>query len=456
MPCGWGFWAGRGVGGGGFDGFMAITPLPQATPAGVVGEACDAVDTVAGALWSGRGVGELVAGVEELQRLKAKAAALEAELLAELGVRETAKKELGWGSTADWFTHLAGTTRRQGRKLVAHAAMLVAERGATLEALREGAVSPDQASVVLDALERLPLAPHVRRHGEQVLLEEAGWLNATDLHRAGRHLASVVDPDRDERQAEKAMDREERAAHLRRHFSISEDGCGGIRVKGRGTVEDGAILRAALLPLTKPVPEVDPETGEEGRDPRDHGARMWDALVALAQHALDTDLPPDGHGARPRVVVHVDAETMAGESAGVGATDDGLEISGGAVRRMACDSDLVRVLLDAKGCVLDVGRAQRLVTPAIWTALVARDRHCAFSGCTRPPVMSHAHHIRHWADGGTTSLDNLVMLCGGHHRTVHHTPWEVRIGEDGRPEFLPPPKAGRPPPEWIRHRPRME
>jgi hypothetical protein len=435
---------------------MAITPLPHPTPAGAVQVACRELDAVAGSLWAARPVAELVAGLEELQRLKARAAALEAELLAELDVRETAKRQLGWGSTADWFTHLAGTTRRQGRKTVAHARILIAERTSTLDAMREGVVSSEQGSVIVDAVEQLPLADHVRRRGERVLLEEAGRLNATDLHRAGRHLASVVDPDRDEREAEKALDREDRAAHLGRCLTVTDDGCGGIRVRGRGSVEDGAALRAALLPLTRPVPSVDPVTCEEQPDPRDHGARMWDGLVQLAHHALDTDLPPDSHGARPRVSVVVDAETLAGEVAGVGVTDDGLEMSGTAIRRLACDSDLIRVLLDADGCVLDVGRTQRLVTPAIWTALVARDTQCAFPGCSRPPVMCHAHHIRHWADGGPTSLDNLVILCGHHHRTIHHSPWEVRVADDRRPEFLPPAKTGRPPPTWIRHRPRLE
>jgi hypothetical protein len=439
---------------------MAITPLPQPTPARVVGAACRELDGVAGSLWSARGSEELVAGVEELQRLKAKTAALEAELLAELDVRETAKRELGWGSTADWFTHLAGTTRRLGRKTVAHARILLTERSATLDALREGAVSPDQASVVVDALDRLPLAEHVRRRGEQVLLEEAGRLNATDLHRAGRHLVSVVDPDREERAAEKALDREDRAAHLGRFLTVAEDGCGGIRLRGQGSVEDGAVLRAALLPLTRPVPEVDPATCAEQPDPRDHGARMWDGLVQLAHHALDTQLPPASHGARPRVAVTIDAPTLRGDGAGVGVgvgvTDDGLELPGSATRRLACDCDLVRVLLDADRSVLDVGRSQRLVTPAIWTALVARDAHCAFPGCTRPPVMCHAHHIRHWIHGGPTSLDNLVLLCGHHHRTLHHTPWQVRLAPDRRPEFLPPPKTGRPPPTWTRHRPRTE
>ena len=114
--------------------------------------------------------------------------------------------------------------------------------------------------------------------------------------------------------------------------------------------------------------------------------------------------------------------------------------------------------LGTDGQPLDVGRAYRLVTAALWLALIVRDRHCAFPGCTRPPVMCHAHRIRHWADGGPTSLANLVMLCGAHHRVVHETAWEVRLAADGRPEFRPlPRRRDDPPPEaWIRHRPRRE
>ncbi len=435
---------------------MAITPLPSPTPAGVVGAACAELGSLHGALWSARTAEALVGGVEELQRLKASAAALEAELIAELDARETPRRELGWGSTADWYAHCAGTTRRQGKRAVEHARALTQDRSATLAALQEGSVSPDQAGVILAAVDRLPSAEHTRRRGERVLLEEAGRLNATDLHRVGRHLINVVDPEREDREAEKALEREDRAAHLSRHLTISDDGVGGIRLRGRGTVEDGATLRAALLPLTRPVPTIDPETCEEQPDPRDHGARMWDALVQVGQHALDSDLPPASHGARPRVVVTVEHDTLHGSTAGMGVTDDGLELAGSAVRRLACDCDLVRVLLDADGCVLDVGRRHRLVTPAIWTALVLRDQHCAFPGCTRPPVMCHAHHIVHWIEGGPTALANLVLLCGHHHRTLHGSPWQVRLGGDGRPEFLPPASSRRPEPTWTRHRPRRE
>lgn len=427
---------------------MAITPFPHPTPAGAVGTACTELDSLTGSLWSARTDDELVAGVEELQQLKARAAALEAELLAEVDVRAVAKRALAWGSTADWYTHLAGTTRRHGKRTIAHARLLVGDRTATLQALRRGTVSPDQAGVIVDAIERLPLAEHLRRRGEQVLLEEAGRLNATDRHRAGRHLAAVVDPDRAERDAEKALDREDRAAHLGRHLSIRDDGAGGIRITGRGSIEDAATLRVALLPLTTPVPDIDPVTCDQTPDPRDHGARTWDALIALAHHALTTDLPPTSHGARPRIAITIDADTLGdpdrdtGLGTGVGVTEDGLEIPGTAVRRMACDADLIRVLLDTDRSFLDVGRAHRLVTPPICTALVVRDHHCAFPGCTRPPVMCHAHHIRHWADGGPTSLDNLVLACGHHHRTLHHTPWQVRLGHD-RSSSHPPNRTGR-------------
>ena len=94
----------------------------------------------------------------------------------------------------------------------------------------------------------------------------------------------------------------------------------------------------------------------------------------------------------------------------------------------------------------------RLATAAIWKALVVRDRHCRFPRCTRPPIMCHAHHITHWIDGGATSLDNLLLLCGHHHRLIHSGPWEIRTGAPGRFAFAPPDsvrrqRTGRAPPD---------
>lgn len=434
---------------------MAISALPQPTPAGVVTEACDQLHTLDHLLWAAHPDDDLVDTIGAVQTLRSELAALEAAVLAEIDARDLPRRELGWGSTTDWYTHLAGLRRGQGKRALDHARQLTADRPTTLAALTTGTISPEQAGVVLDALETLPSAPHLRRRAEELMLEEAGRLNATDLHKAARHLAEVVDPDRTERRLEAALDREDRAAHHHRFLAITEDGAGGIRLKGRGTVEDAATLRAALLPLTSPVPSYDPETCAEQPDPRDHGARMWDALVTLAHHALTTDLAPECHGAQPRVSVTIDWESLR-TGTGPATTDDGLDLTATAVRRLACDADLIPVVLGTRSEVLDVGRLHRLVTTALWRALVARDQHCTFPGCTRPPVMCHAHHIVHWADHGPTSLPNLALLCGHHHRRIHDTPWQIRLNPtDARPEFLPPPRPGTTP-TWIRHRPRRE
>jgi hypothetical protein len=124
---------------------------------------------------------------------------------------------------------------------------------------------------------------------------------------------------------------------------------------------------------------------------------------------------------------------------GVGIAEDGAEIPASAVRRLCCDAEVIPAVLGSAGEVLDVGRTTRLVTPAIWKALVARDRHCRFPGCRRPPLMCHAHHARHWIDGGATSLDNLLLLCGHHHRLVHAGPWRVELDPTGKAAFLPAP-----------------
>ena len=99
---------------------------------------------------------------------------------------------------------------------------------------------------------------------------------------------------------------------------------------------------------------------------------MWDALVATAQHALDTDLPPESHGAPTRLTLTTTLEALRGnlaESAltgvaGIGITGDGTELSVATIRRQACDAEIIPAVLGTKGEVLDVGRARRLVTLA--------------------------------------------------------------------------------------------
>jgi len=86
---------------------------------------------------------------------------------------------------------------------------------------------------------------------------------------------------------------------------------------------------------------------------------------------------------------------------------------------------------------LSLGRKQRLVSPQQRRALVARDHGCSFPGCGRPAAWTEAHHIVHWISGGATNLANLTLLCRAHHRIVHHGGWDVTVGADQHPWFLP-------------------
>ncbi|GAA4825177.1 hypothetical protein GCM10023201_09420 [Actinomycetospora corticicola] len=106
-------------------------------------------------------------------------------------------------------------------------------------------------------------------------------------------------------------------------------------------------------------------------------------------------------------------------------------------RRLACDAEIIPVVLGSKGEVLDIGRKTRAVPAGILRAVVHRDRHCAFPGCRRRARTTQAHHITHWAHGGDTALDNLVCLCRNHHDLVHHAGWDIAM-IDHLPWFTPP------------------
>ncbi len=95
------------------------------------------------------------------------------------------------------------------------------------------------------------------------------------------------------------------------------------------------------------------------------------------------------------------------------------------------------------GEVLNVGRRRRTISPALRRALAARDGHCRFPGCAA--TRCDAHHVEHWAHGGATALDNLVLLCRRHHRAVHEEGFRVVLGRAGVAQFVRP--DGRPLPE---------
>ncbi|WP_408897426.1 DUF222 domain-containing protein [Nocardioides sp. R1-1] len=436
---------------------------------------CEGAAELAGSDWDALDGPATVAGV---QAVAAARAFLDAALLRGIARLEDtdALRELGWASTKDFLTHLTGGHKGSGGGLV-RAAEQLRDLPAVQTALEEGRVTLPQARAIAGKVQTLPRVPEFRTQVADALLDLVATHghDASDLQTAFTDVVRELDPDAALLNAEKEKAKTERAAHHARHLSFAPDGLGGVRVKGYGSVEDVERIKATLHPLAAPVttepgscggtarpagaPLFDedgvatsaacltPGCAHTGRDPRDAGARLWDALVDACERLTTLpDLPRD-HGTRPRVMVLIDHDSLRQKvlDAGLarpGRTPTGARLSATAVRRLACDADILSAVLGGQGQVLDVGRTQRLVTPALWTALVARDRHCAFPGCTRMPLACDAHHITHWADGGPTDLDNLVMLCRHHHTLIHQTPWAVHIDRDTRqPVWTPPPRA---------------
>ncbi|MEO5652705.1 MAG: DUF222 domain-containing protein [Marmoricola sp.] len=432
---------------------MTTHQLDSRSGTGVAGALAGVRNEVRGlgtTLWAARPRAELMEAVAEVEALKSSLDALELAMVRELDATG-AVKGAGWASTQDYVTSVAGGHKGTGPATVRLAKAVEGTMLAPVgEALAEGWLSTAKALVIERAVDALPGDLDLRSRGVQVLLEEAGGLDASELRKVARRLLSLVDPEGEDRRAEAELGRLERAAHLGRALLITDDQCGGAWIKGRCATEDAALIKATLIPLAAPQPNSGPicesatcdvpGCSHTGRDPRDHGTRMLDALVESCHRLQTADLLPTSHGGVPRLTLTMSLTELQTLS-GFATTETGEQLSPSAIRRLCCDAEVIPAVLGAKSEVLDVGRLQRLVTAAIWRALVARDQNCRFPSCTRPPLMCHAHHVQHWADGGSTSLPNMVLLCGHHHRLIHQAPWTIRHDGAAGFTFAPPPSS---------------
>jgi hypothetical protein len=160
-----------------------------------------------------------------------------------------------------------------------------------------------------------------------------------------------------------------------------------------------------------------------------------DAFVGMVEHFLSSapdyrELQALKGAERCQVVLHVDVNTLREQRSGVCCPhakayfEDKPWISAETARRLSCDASLVTVLEDEGGGVLNVGRRSRVVPGHIRRALMERDGVCQYPGCHESHYVD-AHHIVHWAEGGETSLDNLVILCRHHHRQLHRGSFDL-------------------------------
>ncbi|MET8549482.1 HNH endonuclease signature motif containing protein [Micromonospora zamorensis] len=372
---------------------------------------------------------DLVASLDAAHRLEQRLAAVKLSLVRELDGRGTATAQ-GAPSTAVWLRDRLRLGVGAARRLVELAATLDAAPAGVRDALAGGAVDVEQVRVIAETVETVHASAGTEAADKAVgvLVGWATQFDAALLRRLGTRILDHVAPDAADAAAEAALRAQESRAARDRHITISEQTDGRLRLAGILDTEAAAVLRAAIDPLTTP-------TGPD--DTRTPGQRRHDALADVCRLALRTGELPENGGDLAQVVVTTSYDGLT-RQLGTGALDLGPHFTPEAVRRLACDASILPAVLGGSGQPLDVGRQRRLITGPLRRALVLRDRGCAFPGCDRPPRWCDGHHIRHWADGGETSLDNAVLLCGHHHRHLHHGDWAVRLGGDGHPEFIPP------------------
>jgi len=149
-------------------------------------------------------------------------------------------------------------------------------------------------------------------------------------------------------------------------------------------------------------------------------ARRAKGLVAVCRYFLDHAHRPTRRAGRPTVVVTLDADTRAAAAGRVARLDSGAYLRGETARRLACDAGVIRLITDPASMPLDVGRATRSVSPAQARAVIHRDGHCRYAGCSAPPWACDVHHLDFWArDRGRTDLHRLGLLCWHHHGLTH-------------------------------------
>ena len=337
----------------------------------------------------------------------------------------------GLCSCAHWLNFKCGIGMNAAREKVrvAHA---LAELPKISEAFERGELSYSKAR----AMTRI-----ADRDNEDYLLMIA-------RHGTAHHVEKLVSKySRAKRLQETEAANEQYAS---RELGYFYDDDGALVINARLPAEQGALIIKALemamdkqfavraedLPPGDPSPrsshEIDHEVNDVSAVTSKHEsfpARRADAIAEIAETYLNTEPSQANTADRYQVVVHVTAETSY--------IEDGPHVAAETSRRIACDSSIVKLTKDRKGDPLSIGRKSRGIPPAIRRALRHRDGGCRFPGCTNTHFVD-GHHIKHWSDGGETSLDNLVQLCRHHHRLVHEGGFTCERTARGKIEFRSP------------------
>ncbi len=333
----------------------------------------------------------------------------------------------GHRDCARWLAFRTGIDTGAAREKV-RAARALAELPAISAAMARGELSFSKVR----ALTRIADAEN-----EEELLELTQGATAAQVERLVRGWKQGSREDEADR---------ERRQHDARMFSIFPDEKGMYVVRGRLTPESAALFMRALdaagdaLFREHHVPGVAETEASAGRRRAAAAGLVAERALAAGFGAAGDEASPPISGTRAdryQVVLHVQPEALLAEGEPARSElEDGTRVSAETSRRLACDAGLVEVTHRKDGSILDVGRKTRTIPPALRRALEIRDRGCRFPGCGLR--FTDAHHVKHWADGGETSLENCVLLCHHHHRLIHEGGWQVHWWGVGQPVFVDP------------------
>lgn len=382
------------------------------------------LDDMGAASWNDLDDSTVRSLVADLSRVQARVQAQQLRGAAKLESSGAARKA-GKTSTGDLLAGDFGGDRA-GADAFVRASRQVAPESATQAALAAGDISFPQAQVIGRALAGVP--EQHRQLAETALLREAQTLSLKDLRRRADRVADTYTP-KDEADAAENETIQERERRARRNSRFrmwdNHDGTHSGDFKIPDAQADR--LKAAVDAIAAPRRA---HLADEDARPTDTVHRMGMAFADLCDH-LPTDGLPSAGGAGATVTTTVDLETLHGQlRAATLAT--GTRISAGQARQLACRVGLLPAVLDGASRVLDLGRTQRLFSPAQRIALAMRDGGCVFPGCDRPPAWCEAHHLRPWSDGGPTDLSHGALLCPFHHHVVHDHGWQLRLDPEAR------------------------
>ena len=288
------------------------------------------------------------------------------------------------------------------------------------QAFADGDFSYPHAAMIARTAEKL--GEKMEANAETILVAAAKELDLARLHVVTVKLRHFMDPD--------SVREEANESHERRFLSLSQTLDGVFYLNGRLDAEGGATLQTALNALGGPP------TVEDKRTPRQ---RRADLLVELARQQLDGGTLPEVGGQRPHLAVTVSMATLANQPGSLAADLEWAQpIPAEAARRLACDAAVTPVFLGSESNQPRADKTTRVISGSQRKALVVRDKGCRFPGCDRPADWTDAHHLKHWADGGKTVIENLVLLCRRHHRKVHEEGWRLIVVGDGDVAAEPP------------------